>query len=147
MESIKPSVANALIPQYLRYFVPLLLVYAVLVALSTVINIPSTVHVVSVVAVAVLPLFPLLWMIVVLRNTSYHFKDSYVERRYDFISKRTHSVPYQNISQIQTVESLWDKLCDAGDLLIQTADDNEEDLKLRYVKNPKDIKAYLYNQI
>ena len=74
--------------------------------------------------------------IFLLLNTSYHFFKSHVTSEIKFFTLKSHSIPYSQISNMRIHISIWDRISNAGDIIIHTADDSE-DLFIKYVKNPK----------
>lgn len=147
MYALKPSLSNALLPSYMKAFTALLLLFTVFFASSFFFTYGVGTWVLAVTALFIVPLLSLGWKLVVLRNTVYRFKDSYVEREFSFIVTRNQSVPFANISKVFVDISLWDRFCNAGDVRVHVADDSSQDLVLEYVERPQEVKEMLYDRI
>ncbi|MFC1723259.1 PH domain-containing protein [Nanoarchaeota archaeon] len=102
---------------------------------------------ITIVVFVVGALVPLIWKFVSMQNTTYYFYDSYLETRFEFVWKRTMSVPYDKIVNITLEISFWDRLCGAGDIKIHTAEDMAPDVRLRYIKNPEKIEKGLHEMM
>ena len=55
------------------------------------------------------------------------------------------SLPYSQITNIDTQISLWDRITYSGDLIIHTADEKETgDIHLLFLKNPIEIEKQIH---
>lgn len=88
---------------------------------------------------------PLLVEFLYLTSTTYSFYRGHVNGRFKFIIEKSHSAPYSQIVNITVKVNLWGRICKSGDVIISTAEDKKPALRLRYVKNPKEIEHYIYN--
>ena len=90
------------------------------------------------------PIIPLTVRIIVLSNTKYNFYKNHLIKEFKFLSIKQQSIPYKHITNISINISLWDRLSNAGDIILHTAEDETPDLILQYVKNPKALEKKIY---
>ena len=76
---------------------------------------------------------------------TYYFYDTHVVSEFDFFIKDRVSCPYHQITNIDINISFWDRLTDAGDIILHTAEDNADDIVIRYIRNPQKIEEHIYN--
>lgn len=150
--TFKPSIANAVLPLYLKnLFKAVLLVilyYLIGLVLGMIgIGIPIIAWYWGILIAILGALIPLTIEIVVLSCTTYQFYDSYVEKEFRFFSVNRYSVPYHQIVNVDVQISLWDRISSAGDMVIHTAEDAKKDLHLLYVPNTEEVQALLYTYI
>lgn len=148
---VKPSIMNALFPLFLRnvvyalLFVMLVNIVAYILQFFAVITYSSaSVLIWSIVAILVLSIVPLLYRIFILSNTTYYFFNTHILSEFKFIMSDRHSLPYNQITNIEVDVSLWDRLCKAGDMILHTAQEVEPSLTLYYLKEPAEIERLIY---
>lgn len=148
---LKPSVINALVPVFLKklfYFILILgflLGGAWLLRYFDVID-PSTED--ALIGLGILSLLffllPILFQFVFLYNTQYVFYETHVVSEFELMIVKRHTTPYHQIVNITSDVSIWDRLCNAGDLTMHTAEDRLPDLTLKFIKNPNEVEKKIY---
>lgn len=146
---LKPSIPNAIIPLFLKNAVralPLLfLVWLLAYGLSVFSSIGfKTLFVWSILLYVLFILVSLLWRVFILRFTRYSFYADRVVREFRFIRITKQSTFYSRIASVNTIISLWDRLCNAGDITLHTAEDSSPDLVLAFIPNPQQIEHKIY---
>lgn len=147
---LKPSIVNALFPIFIKYlfrsFIFTAVVYGILFVLSERLNLTMSQILPWLAAfMLALAILPLLARTVVLRNTRYYFYPTYVVSEFKLIRLVRHSAPYNQIANIKTHASLWDRMSGAGDIILHTSENRTPDLVLSYIKNPEKIESSLYS--
>lgn len=148
MMTVKPSLINALFPEYARNVFYALLIMLVAFALSygayflSILSWEPNLFLYLVLAL-LLGVVPLTWQIIQLRSTTYYFFDTHIVHEYAFFSVRRKNVPYTKIVGLHVERSFWDRLSRAGDLHIHTADDSEPDITIQFILNPQQVEEWL----
>ena len=86
---------------------------------------------------------PLSIEIFLLLNTTYYLFHTHVTREFEFIAVKKHIVPYNQIVDIKVNISIWDKVCNAGDIVLNTAEDVEPNLILHFIENPEKVEKHV----
>jgi uncharacterized membrane protein YdbT with pleckstrin-like domain len=152
---IKPSYINALIPllaknlfYVLLYILP---IYGILVLLSFLDAINWSLNFISIMYILISFCISILiesWTIIKLVRSTYIFEKSHIIIQEKIFSIKTHTVPYSHIVNTTTEISLWDRLSNAGDLILHTAKNSEEgDVKLLFIKNPLEVEKEIHDII
>lgn len=151
---LKSDVFNAVLPAYLRNFFyallflfPLLFLGMLLSLLHFIAYTVSALIMLYAVIGAVVAILPLIVMIVGYLNTSYYFYNDRVVREFRFIIIRQYSVIYAKINNIDVKISLWDRVCNAGDITLHTAADDEPNLVLKYIKSAEKVQFRIHELI
>ena len=149
---MKPDYANALIPLVAKYLFYGLILGVIIYFIGTFTtikeNLGSTQFILYIIFLVILiAAIPTLFLTVILYNTTYYFFRNYLIHEYKFIKIKKDSVLYNKIVNISVRISLWDRLCNAGDIILQTAQDDEPDVVLRYIKDPEFIEKRIYKLI
>lgn len=151
---LKPSIPNALIPIFLRYLflslIPALILYGLIISLKifNFVDFPNKKIIYWLVILLFIILIMLLFIrVIILTSTKYYFFKTNVLSEFRLIIIRRHSVPYNQIVNIKTNISLWDRFCKAGDIILHTAEDTDPDLTLSYIKDPEKIEKSIYHAI
>jgi len=90
---------------------------------------------------------PFSWYLFLLINTKYYFFRTHVQREFKFITVKKYSVVYNKITNIALDISVWDRISNAGDVVIHTAEDNVPDLVLKYISNPEKVEQQIYTLV
>jgi hypothetical protein len=96
-------------------------------------------------ATIVLALLPTFGRAFLNTRRTYYFYDTYVVSEFDFFIKDRVSCPYHQITNVDLDISFWDRLTDAGDIVLHTAEDNADDIVIRYVRSPQKVEEQIYN--
>ena len=154
----KSHAINALLPSFLKHLFWNLIVFAILFAVYSLIDVIFTLDwwtpvilygMLLVIAFSILKITRDLLIIVF---TEFRFYLHHVERRYKFLHEKVHSVRYQNITDIKVERSIWDRVCGVGDLVFHTANDVYNDdmtnaLVLKDIKKPHKLREELEKRI
>jgi len=92
----------------------------------------------------------LAWLIrfLILPSLQYRFYEDHIEVEQKLLRIQKRTVRYDQITNISTDISLWDRLCNAGDIILHTAEHAEAgDIKLLYIKNPLEIEKKIHSTI
>ncbi len=139
----KPSIVNALFPVYAKnFFITLLPIIGIYLATSYFIEIPFKI-LIFILAQIILPFIPLTLKIIKLANTEYKFYKNHLIKEYEFFSITKQTIPYKHITNISIIISFWDRLSNAGDIILHTAENETPDLTLQYVKKPKQLEKQI----
>ena len=149
--TIKPNILNALLLVFLKYLLKLGLISFILFLLLLLIRtigffqIPvSTLIVWFVGLVLLFTLLLLSYRIFILSFTTYYFYRTHLTSEFKFLVKKKFSVSYTQITNVTTDVSVWDRICNAGDIIVHTAENQSSDLTLYYIKDPDKIEHLLY---
>lgn len=152
--TIRPQIINALLPLFmanmLKSVIPSTIISAIYAGMALVgikgLYLSTTIFIFFGVLL-LLTVLPMLYSIFVLAFTRYSLFDTHVESEFRFIAIQKKSAVYGKITNITTHMSVWDRICGAGDVYIHTANDDQPDVVLKYVKNPENIEKLLYSLI
>ena len=152
--TLKPNIPNAVIPTLIKdlvySFIFTAIIFVLIMAAKTFNFVTYPTKTIIFWLIIVLLFFtaaPLAFRLIKLHNTYYYFFRTHVMSEFKFIKVKRDSIPYPQIVSITTNISLWDRFCQAGDVILRTAEDKAPDLVLYYIKKPKKIEADLYKMI
>ena len=149
---LTPNLINALFPIFLKNFLVGLIFAIILFFLNlafnvlAVINLGSSILTFFIIAI-ILGLLPLTFTLVRLKFTKYYFYNNRVNKEFRLIIIRRNIVIFNKITNINLHISIWDRLCNAGDLVLNTADDDQEDLVLEFISDPETVEQKIYSII
>ena len=149
---LKPSLVNAILPTFLRNlfyaFILVLILFGIAIVLETfnIVDYPNKV-LWLLGLLLVISIGSVLVKIINLFNTSYYFFKTHVSREFEFFTVKKQSAPYSQIVNISVDISIWDRVCNAGDITLHTAEDVAPDLILHFIKEPEKIERGIYNLI
>ena len=151
---LKPNIVNGIIPIFLKNFTDSFLIVLLIGGVSFLLKelgvikyTNSSIITGLIILLFVMSLFSVLFKILLISNTRYYFYKTHVVSDFQLIKIKRMSVPYNQIVNITVDVSLWDRLCNAGDIIIHTAEDKAPDLTLFYIKNPKKMELSIYKMI
>lgn len=155
---LKPNIINALLPRFLRhtfwngfFFLSLYLIYMVL---DFYFNFGFNLE--MILALIFFTLFfsfiKILKDLVVNLATSYIFYPYSVEMKFDFFIQNSHSASYSHVTDIHVEKTIWDRLCNVGDIVIHTSNDSAHKegkgaLVLKDIKNPEKLQQEINKRI
>ena len=85
--------------------------------------------------------------------TKYIFYENYIEKKYNFFTERTKTIPYAHIVNVTIDKTLYDKILNTGTLYIYTGNDGvvlgakSISLKLVGIKNPENIRDFILKKL
>lgn len=94
-----------------------------------------------------LALLPLFLDILIFKNTTYNVYETHITYEYDFITQKKYTAQHNQIVNIRMNVNVWDRLTGCGDIIIHTADDTENDLRLKHVKNPETVQKTIQDAV
>jgi len=145
--TLKPNVINALFPLVMKnllYFSIVSIIFSLSRNLFSPISYINDNKFWIFFALALIFLIPLLIKIIILYNIKYYFYKTHVVYEFEFIYIKKLSLPYHQIANISTKISLWDRLCNAGDIILYTPEDVGPNLVLQFIKEPHKIEKMIY---
>ena len=151
---LQPSLINAIIPSILKnLFISIIIciaffiLYLPLTLLKIIVY--NTTHIIlSLLAVLlIITIIPLIIELIILKSTRYYFFRTHIIHEFKFINIKRKSVPYSQIVNVSNDISLWDRFCKAGDITLHTAEDEDPDIKLKYIKKPKIVENAIYKMV
>ena len=152
--TITPDLVNALFLEFLKdLFVALIIVgvsysgYLVLKVLKVITLTFDQILGWFILGSVLIIMFPLLLKVFVLLNTRFYFHHDRVESEFKFIIIKSQSALYSQIVNVRVEVSVWDRICNAGNIVLCTADDREPNVILRYIKDPKKVEHMIYKLI
>ena len=125
--------------------VPLYVLYTLMNSIQVILIQLNKTH--FLIAYAALSLLPSFFVSLKLHFTTYYFHDDHVISEIKFLSIKRHSLPYSKITNITSNISIWDRICNAGDLVLYTAEDKAPDLKLKHIADPEKIEKHIFSLI
>ena len=148
---IKPSLVNALVPIFIKDVIYSILITAIFfftIHILKAVNVTkfSTSTKLNILIFVLVALVLTTSRIIILTSTTYYFYNDHIKSEFKFIAIKSFAAPYSSIVNISSSISLWDRLCNASDITLHTAEDNK-DLVLRYITNPKKIEKIIYQMI
>ena len=150
--TLKPNMLNAIFPVILAnlFYAALLssLIYGMTYVFGrfNIIDIPGKFIIALVIFLSIL-IFPTCFYLLVLNFTSYDFFPTRVSKEFNFLVLKKHSVPYNQITDIVTDITLWDRVSKAGNIVLHTAEEKSPNLVLRYIKEPEQVEEKIYSII
>ncbi len=146
---LQPDHINSLIPEFVKSFIKSIILTLIIFSIVTVANVLEIAdwrisRGQYFLIVLLLTIIPNIFVFFSLWITQYIFYKDHVVVEQRFIFVRRKSAPYNKITNISTEVSIWDRLCEAGDLTLHTAEDTSPDIKLRYVENPEEVEEMIY---
>ena len=149
--TIKPNILNALLLVFLKYLLKLGLIafilFLLLLLIRTIGFFQISVSILILWFVSLVLLFTLLllsYRMFILSFTTYYFYRTHLTSEFKFLVKKKFSVSYTQITNVTTDVSVWDRICNAGDIIVHTAENQSSDLTLYYIKDPDKIEHLLY---
>jgi membrane protein YdbS with pleckstrin-like domain len=150
--NLKPNMLNAVFPIilanlfYAILFSSMLYGMLYIFAKFNVIDVPNK-FLFSMILFFILSIIPAVIYLFILHFTTYTFFPSHVSKEFNFLILKKHSIPYNQITNIVTDITLWDKVSNAGNIVLHTAEEKSPNLVLRYLENPEDIEQKIYSII
>src|SRR3989338_3822692 len=152
--TVRPSIVNALLPTVIKNLglgiLIALVAFAILSMLGAVciFEISATTEI-SILAgiVVILGIVPVALKIVKLMHTRYYFFETHLITEYKLVKITKISAPYERIKDITMKMGLWDRMCNAGQIIISTTDDSNPNIYLFHVKDPEKIERGIYRLI
>ena len=151
---VKPSILNAFFPLFLKnilvYFVLFLFIYAAytIVDAFALEFIPKNPGMLFFIFLAIIfAVIPLLVKTFILFYTTYKFFPEHVVSEFRFLYVKKKSAVYSRITSVDVRISVWDRLCNAGDIILHTGDDSAPDLKLQFITKPEEMEKKIYSLI
>jgi len=149
--TIKPNIVNALLLVFFKYIIKLgiisLVLFFFLLFIKSIgffdISIPMLIFWLSSIAF-LFTILLLSYRIFILSFTTYYFYKTHLTSEFKFLVKKKFSVSYTQITNVTTDVSVWDRICNAGDIIVHTAENQSSDLTLYYIKDPDKIEHLLY---
>lgn len=151
---LKPSIFNALFPLFMlnlwrtaRFAIP---IYLAAAALSLIGWLDTAIPLITTWLVIVLLIgaaIPLIYRLIILMNSRYRFYHTHVVAEFKFFIIKSQSVAYDKVTNVSVDISLWDRICNAGDVTLHTADDDTADLTLQYVKDPQSVQDMIRHTV
>lgn len=148
---IKPSLINALFLNFLKNFFESSIVGALIFFLFYVLNYfkiyTTSISILSAiifVAIIFFSITPLTWRIIILHNTTYYFYEDRIKSEFKFFKIDEKTIPYTKINELTSDISFWDRLCKAGDITVHTEGDDNPNLFLAYINDPKKIENFIH---
>lgn len=150
---LRPSVVNALFPSMMKSIGISLVVtafiygIAFLLNLLNIINLTMKFTILSIlIPFVIIALIPFTVLLIILRCTTYFFYHSNITKQFKLVIIKKHSVLYNQITNLKIQISLWDRLTNAGDIVMHTAE-HSDDLTLKFIPNTEEIEHKIYNLI
>ena len=151
---LKPNLINALLPSYVKNYILSLVIVWTFYGLTFFLKTIGLIQNAMVWGMwgiflwsALLTLIPLSVRIVILMNTKYYFYDTHMLSEFKLFSIKKKSAPYTLIRSITTEITLWDRMCNSGDIVIHTADDNQPNIVLKYLNDPERVEKGIYHLV
>ena len=155
---IKGHLINAFLPDFLKHFfwntLFFLFLYGVYLVAKHFLNLHYDFWLIvgGISFTLIFSIFKIFNDLVKVLNTSYNFYANHFEINYKFFTEKIHSVSYNQITDIQIRKTLWDRMCNVGDIIIHTSNDEyyESNMKaviLKDVKDPDIIKEEISRKI
>ena len=152
---LRPNLVNGFLPVYIGYvakiskWASIPITIAVILSLLTInpLN-PGLTLILAGVGILTLALLSLIVRIIMLGNLKYTFYKDRIEMHQQLFNIRRKSIRYSQITNITAEISVWDRICNAGDIILHSAEETEVgDLELRCIKNPYDIEKKIHELI
>ena len=149
---LKPSLLNGLIPIAIRKVPKAFIITVVIGVLALFFRLIkvlpftySLIFFLLIIIFLILTFIPLAIDFFTLLFTKYIFFKDHVIFEFKFLVVKRRSVPYSQIVGIQTNISIWDRICNAGDIVLYTAEDKAPEIVLYYIRNPLHVEKHLYS--
>lgn len=142
---IKSNLFNALFLKFLKhvflnflFFLPLFLIY---LAIEYVFNIEyrNTAIFLLLGITLLYSLYKISYDLFQILITKYIFTAHTIERRHGLFTKKSHSLHYSQITDVELTMTFWDILCNVGNVIIHTANDSQIGKNLKASMILKDI--------
>lgn len=72
-------------------------------------------------------------------NTHYRVTEQRVIRRLGILSRRVSTIELKDVRNVQTVQTVLDRLLDVGDVLISSAGQSDVEIEFSGVRNPSAV--------
>lgn len=155
--TLRPNLINAFFPTFIKYVlkimvyagVPFLILTSLLKVLGVLkISLLFQIGIIFLASISIAAVSILLKIFVLLPKLEYRFYKNHLEVESKLFHIEKKSVPYNKITNINAKISLWDRLTNAGDLIIHTADEKETgDIHLLFIKDPLKIEKEIHSLI
>ena len=150
---LQPRLFNALVPSFLKNLLIIIIIAAIVSVILFVLRFfeilsftNETFILYSIILIIVLSISSLLIKIMVLTSTKYYFHSDHITKEEKIIKVKKHSIPYNQITDVRTHISFWDRISGAGRINLHTAEEGVE-FALASIQNPEKVESYLHNLI
>ena len=152
---IKPSAINALFPLFLKnlfynslWGLGLALILIILKATIYTNWTFTFILILTITAIILISLLLNLGNFISLKTTTYKFYKTRIVIEKKILSLKTRSAHYSHIVNTNLEISIWDRMINAGDLILHNAEDSSTgDIKLLFIKNPQKIEKKIHDLI
>ncbi len=146
---IKPNLINALLPLFMKNIIIGIIIATTLFLAHTITDLIWTINVpfnltTFVIITVISSVLPLTFNIIKLLFTKYMIYHNRATKEFKFIIIKRQTAMFKRVTNIHLEANLWDRLCNSGHITLNTADDDEEDLRLDFINNPEEIEQQIY---
>jgi uncharacterized membrane protein YdbT with pleckstrin-like domain len=159
VQVLRASIINALLPKFLKhiflnglFFIVLFIIYLAIEHLSPW-NLRGQLVFWGITLTVLISFLKISKRLILIYATEYKFHEHNVEKEFSFFIKESHSIAYSKITDIQVIQSIWDRVCGVGDLILHTANEAHHDenvqasIKLSGISNPESIKRQIMQRV
>src|SRR3989338_7046383 len=151
---LKSNLASAIAPIFIKSFLTMLPFGIVLWIIAYALKFFSIIEVstgalmlAAMLGFLALVFFKMKYKLLMLRFTKYYFYKTHVISVFKFIKVRRSSLPYTQITNIKIQVSFWDRICGAGKIALNAAENGAPSMILLYIKDPYKIEKMLHSLI
>ncbi len=154
---LRPNLINAFFPTFLKSFfkitvyagIPAIILGTILIFLEILnYKLGLLIGLTLLTSLILAAVTILLKICVFMPKVEYRFYKNHMEVESKLFKIEKKSLPYDKITNIDTKISLWDRITNAGDLIIHTADEKETgDIHLLFLKNPLEMEKHIHSLI
>ena len=149
--TLKPHLTNALIPLFLKNLtytitITFILLFVTIILEKLNIFTLNNKFLWTIILIILLTTISIIFKAMTLNSTNYHLYKTHLIKEYKLINIKKEYVPYSQIANITVEISLWDRICNAGDIRIHTSDDSV-DIILNFIENPQEIEKKIYTLV
>ncbi len=155
---LKSDILNALLPKFLKHlfwnFIFFLFLYGLykLIDYSANLNFETEIILSLIFLTVLFSILKITKDLTFIYSTEFNFYSTHLEHKFKFIKEENHSISYSQITDVQVTKTLWDRICNVGDIHIHTGNDeylagNKNGLTLRDIKNPKNIREEIMKKV
>lgn len=148
---LRPKIIDAVLPTFLKNLIRALaiggIVYAIAYVFTTlkVIQYPQQqINYFVISAIGVLCIVPVVVRLIILKNVRYYFHKALVMSEFELFKVDRHSVPYSQITHLGLKVTMWDRICNSGDITLFTGHEQKPSLTLYFVHSPKKVEEFIY---
>ena len=162
-KSFKSSYLNMLFPPFLKQLIYFIFIYSIFyftnLFFDTFTNLKNQFWQLDV-FLLITPIFIVLVQIMIVLEkltpayyTIFTLYENHIEKKYSFITEKTHSINYSQITDMRIRKNIWDKIYGTGNLIIYTGADNyvsgrrTASLNLKAIKYPNKIRDLINKRI